>query len=33
MPDGVNPELVWVIEPPVELEGRLVFETGYGAEV
>lgn len=27
-PDGVDPELVWVNGPPVEFEGRLVFETG-----
>ena len=33
MPDGPDPELGGVIGPPVESEDRLVFETGYGAEV
>lgn len=32
-PDGPGPELDGVIGPPVESVGRLVFETGYGAEV
>ena len=33
MPDGPDPELIGVIGLSEEPEDRLVFDTGYGAEV